>query len=249
MVTRPMTTSCPPKKPVVSVGICSREYEMNRMIKCIASVLLVALVAHGGPPVITGARGTENALHLTFTGEPNQPYTVESAASVSGPWAEELDAQIDAVGTGYQVTIYRIKQGASIVDLLIARIEALEAETDALRELVDAGCSCPMTAEEYVDLMARVDALERAQPVCGNGVREAWEECDDGNTLDGDGCSADCQLEATCGDGTREGSEECDDGNTMDGDGCSADCQLEANCGDGVWKLGGAAVDGLSHCA
>ena len=32
-------------------------------------------------------------------------------------------------------------------------------------------------------------------PVCGNGIAEGTEECDDGNTNSGDGCSATCQLE------------------------------------------------------
>jgi len=31
--------------------------------------------------------------------------------------------------------------------------------------------------------------------VCGNGVVEAGEACDDGNLIDGDGCSSACQLE------------------------------------------------------
>ena len=35
-----------------------------------------------------------------------------------------------------------------------------------------------------------------AAPVCGNLQLEIREECDDGNTVDGDGCSADCRLEA-----------------------------------------------------
>jgi cysteine-rich repeat protein len=34
-----------------------------------------------------------------------------------------------------------------------------------------------------------------AEARCGNGVLEAGEECDDGNTDSGDGCSATCQLE------------------------------------------------------
>src|SRR5690606_32259006 len=34
-------------------------------------------------------------------------------------------------------------------------------------------------------------------PVCGNGVVEAGETCDDGNTRGGDGCSPSCLLEAS----------------------------------------------------
>ena len=37
--------------------------------------------------------------------------------------------------------------------------------------------------------------------VCGNGVIENSETCDDGNTADGDYCSADCQTTTgSCGD-------------------------------------------------
>lgn len=32
-------------------------------------------------------------------------------------------------------------------------------------------------------------------PVCGNGIVEGCEQCDDGNTINGDGCSATCQIE------------------------------------------------------
>ncbi len=33
-------------------------------------------------------------------------------------------------------------------------------------------------------------------PICGNGILEAGEECDDGNNVDGDGCSSTCTTEA-----------------------------------------------------
>ena len=94
-------------------------------------------------------------------------------------------------------------------------------------------------------------------PVCGNGLVEDGESCDDGNANSGDGCSAECNVEPgyvcyregmpcelkstdpeppnpkpnpgpiVCGDGTRQGTEECDDGNTDDGDGCSSECTVE----------------------
>ncbi|MFH0836445.1 MAG: DUF4215 domain-containing protein, partial [Candidatus Micrarchaeota archaeon] len=67
-------------------------------------------------------------------------------------------------------------------------------------------------------------------PVCGNGIKEGNEECDDGNLENGDGCSSECLIEIpepVCGDGVIEGDEQCDDGNTESGDGCSSTCMLE----------------------
>jgi cysteine-rich repeat protein len=64
-------------------------------------------------------------------------------------------------------------------------------------------------------------------PVCGNGVVEPGEECDDG----GPGCSATCQLTVGCGNGVLDPGEECDDDGLEDGDGCSATCRLEACAG------------------
>jgi cysteine-rich repeat protein len=89
---------------------------------------------------------------------------------------------------------------------------------------------------------------------CGNRRLDRGEQCDDGNTLSGDGCSSTCQLECgdagvevcmdscfgicgalccvvrprviTCGDGRRTNGEICDDGNTTSGDGCSSDCKV-----------------------
>ena len=82
-------------------------------------------------------------------------------------------------------------------------------------------------------------------PGCGSGVIDPpYEECDDGNTVSGDGCAFDCILEV-CGDGTVQDGEECDDDGTADGDGCDAECYLEI-CGNGVVQplLGESCDDG-----
>jgi cysteine-rich repeat protein len=71
--------------------------------------------------------------------------------------------------------------------------------------------------------------------VCGDGVVQGscGEQCDDGNTTSGDGCTATCQDES-CGDGVVNdgGAEECDDGNNNNNDACVQGCK-NARCGDG----------------
>ena len=86
---------------------------------------------------------------------------------------------------------------------------------------------------------------ESAHASCGDGVLTVPDEqCDDGNNLDGDGCSANCTIEEFCGDGIVNGDEACDDGNNNDGDGCSANCTIEAYCGDGILNVGEQCDDG-----
>src|SRR5262249_15845632 len=47
---------------------------------------------------------------------------------------------------------------------------------------------------------------------CGNYLVQAGEDCDDGNTIDGDGCSSTCHFEYVCGDGfvKPDSPEQCD---------------------------------------
>ncbi|HXN33968.1 MAG TPA: DUF4215 domain-containing protein, partial [Polyangiaceae bacterium] len=98
--------------------------------------------------------------------------------------------------------------------------------------------------------------------VCGDGVINGTEQCDDGNTTPADGCSASCRLEpgfacvtsmtvpnsvchkTTCGDGNKEGFEQCDDGNLIPYDGCSPTCTLDPKC-NGMGGCTGVCGDGL----
>lgn len=79
------------------------------------------------------------------------------------------------------------------------------------------------------------------QARCGDGLLLSdldvtdplYEECDDGNASNGDGCTNLCTI-SECGDGiVQEGVEQCDDGNQLEGDGCDASCTIE-RCGNGL---------------
>lgn len=49
-------------------------------------------------------------------------------------------------------------------------------------------------------ILGMASSAHAQTPVCGNGVIEKGEACDDGNLLDGDGCSAVCTIEQQCYD-------------------------------------------------
>ncbi|MEM1333922.1 MAG: DUF4215 domain-containing protein, partial [Actinomycetota bacterium] len=106
----------------------------------------------------------------------------------------------------------------------------------------------PMT--EYVVVATAFSAndpigaytIDMTPIVCGDGIIEADEDCDDGNALAMDGCSDTCEVEsgfictgtgpstcraAVCGDGVIEADEECDDSNALAMDGCSDSCAVE----------------------
>lgn len=114
---------------------------------------------------------------------------------------------------------------------------------------VDPATGAP-AAEDGCDTNCRLEPgfiCPEGQPcrltICGDGVVEGSERCDDGNTRPFDGCSPDCVNEpicgtaaspigdcvSTCGDGILLASdaEECDDGNNRPNDGCDAQCRLE----------------------
>jgi cysteine-rich repeat protein len=96
-------------------------------------------------------------------------------------------------------------------------------------------------------------------PVCGNGVVESGEQCDDGNTvteacpygqqMSCAVCNATCQNVAGatsyCGDGSIDSAhgEQCDDGNTTSGDGCSATCQTEGAGGSSCYRIQSERTD------
>ena len=87
--------------------------------------------------------------------------------------------------------------------------------------------------------------------ICGNGILDPGEVCDDGNTISGDGCSGNCLSNETCGNGIVDvaDGEGCDCGtlgnvsaacSLPNSDDPEAECTLDCHprfCGDGVVDL------------
>lgn len=126
------------------------------------------------------------------------------------------------------------------------------------------------TSSEASENTSTPDVAATPPAVCGDGVVDmSAEQCDDGNTAEGDCCSSTCQFEAggsvcndnnsctfidqcdgaglcagngsTCGNSLLEDGcgEQCDDSNLLNADGCNDTCQNEI-CGDGSVNNNGA---------
>lgn len=86
----------------------------------------------------------------------------------------------------------------------------------------DTGLRCPPGFACTADGSACTDSL------CGNGIRDEGELCDDGNLRAGDGC-IDCMSDGRCGNGIVDLGEECDPG-VADGRPCDSRCRY--SCGN-----------------
>jgi serine/threonine-protein kinase len=129
----------------------------------------------------------------------------------------------------------------TVADLLSA-LEAARARADAPARTRRAplGLALAVAALGTLALIAlrapRGRDAAMATGVCGNGVVEPGEQCDDGNRSNDDACLSTCRF-ARCGDGfVRTGVEQCDGG-----DACSGRC---LTCRDGdasfVWPETGS---------
>jgi cysteine-rich repeat protein len=137
---------------------------------------------------------------------------------------------------------------------------------DPLSDCVSSGDPCPLgtVCNEGADLCDPVVA-------CGDGILDPGEDCDDGNQLDGDCCSANCQFEpmgSPCADAAFcNGEETCDGAGSCrpgvpvdcdDGVDCTVDACDEVNgcvndlddafCDDGAFCNGVETCDPVNGC-
>ncbi len=106
-------------------------------------------------------------------------------------------------------------------------------DADDLVDCADPGCHSDGDASNDASCMPSDNTESNALSSCGDGVIDAEETCDDGNTVNFDICKNDCQQNI-CGDGipTRIAKVSapgaaCDDGDSTSGDGCNDVCITE----------------------
>lgn len=99
----------------------------------------------------------------------NQPaFTGTDGGSVSGSWGQS------------QVKLYGLASPGDTIQL------RFDLGTD----------DCNGLTGWYVDSVEAYSCSAELPPVCGDGVLDLLEMCDDGNSVNGDGCSSSCQVES-----------------------------------------------------
>lgn len=112
---------------------------------------------------------------------------------------------------------------------------------------VDAGPDSDSDVDSDVDTDTDSDSDSDSDvDLCGNGIVDPGELCDDNNREWGDGCSPNCDSDETCPNGVVDWGvgEMCDDGNDTSGDGCAGDCSSNEQCGNDVDDPGELCDDG-----
>jgi len=108
----------------------------------------------------------------------------------------------------------------------------------------DADADADADADDAADDAAEAEAVD-VHAICGNGVPELGEACDEGlenSDTRPNACRTSCHL-PYCGDQVVDTGEACDDGNFIDGDGCDSDCG-PTGCGDGIVRAEEQCDDG-----
>jgi cysteine-rich repeat protein len=182
------------------------------------------------------------------------------ATSADGGYA--LGGQTGTFGTGTDEWLVKVDANGNIPACGV--VGTSTATVQAFAPTVTVSTASPVTSAATISASAGVattttmstaaQCFAAVAPACGDGVVGGVEQCDDGNTLSGDGCSATCQNEAgACGNNVQEGAEACDgadlgghtcltrgfNGGTLAcSAGCSAfvttGCTFAPVCGNGV---------------
>ena len=203
----------------------------------------------GGAELLTVAGSTADALDDLDESAQIACWSGNGAAEevVSFTPTEDLYLQVDLAGSSYDTKLALVSPCPSGVVACIYSDDYLGMAAGFSCSSFEAGVTYSLVISGYAGATGAYVLNVRQCTLCGNDLLEPGEQCDDGNTEDGDGCSSTCQLEIVpgCGNGIWEpvDGEQCDWGplNGLLPCGCRADCSETPDntpCDDGRFCTG-----------
>lgn len=159
------------------------------------SFRVIAPVAGGGGG---GGSGSSSPPNNQQPGLPNQPpvaVLIVTPQSGIAPLTVQFDGGLsyddDGTIAAYSWTLNNVP---------LAQTQPIFSRTlESGNHIVRLTVTDNRGATHYQQASITVDGIQ--VPVCGNGIIEASESCDDGNLINGDGCSSTCQITRQCSDG------------------------------------------------
>ncbi len=170
------------------------------------------------------------------------------ALALAGLWGPACGDDGDTTDPGTTTTIAGTTTASTTGDVPTTSSDETTSTTASSDDVTTTSndTTTTTTSDDTTTTSDDTTSSETTPPdLCGNGVLDGGEVCDDG-TNDGayGGCEAGCgALGPFCGDALQNGPEGCDDGNAVDDDDCSNAC-VAASCGDAVVQAPESCDDG-----
>jgi cysteine-rich repeat protein len=156
---------------------------------------------NAGPPDVT-YNSPNNEFLVVWSGDDDEGGLVDEEMEVFGQRVDgSFDAPADLINSNFRLSDIN---GIGTSDGFPPVVALAFNSTDNISLVIWSGTDDvpPLVAGEF-----EIFGQLLTDPECGNGLIEADEACDDGNTADDDGCSASCTEESsgTTGGGTTGG--------------------------------------------